>query len=206
MPTSMAPSPFKTKEEAEAVFEAFIQSLHQQFDDQLNDFADEFVSRMHPELGEFMAKVLETDEAGPDTNALEESPQYDLYYSYLSDTVRAVFLRLMNDFGPNIYGAIQHKESQRERALIGAPPPMVEEHDGQWANYTREQKLVAMGMQWPMTPEEVPPGYGDLVSSIIWYPERYGANGETIVCRNCKGAFIAHNSTTGACESDSAST
>lgn len=56
---------------------------------------------------------------------------------------------------------------------------------------------------WPMTPEEreAIPDYGDLVSSIIWYPiwandaERKGP----IVCGNCGGDFKDHDVHDGLC-------
>lgn len=53
---------------------------------------------------------------------------------------------------------------------------------------------------WPATPEEreAEADYGDLASSIIWYPI-YADDGATILCRNCRGAFEAHDMSDGLC-------
>lgn len=54
----------------------------------------------------------------------------------------------------------------------------------------------------PMRPEDVPEGYGDLVSTIIWVPTYdTGTEGQRIVvCRNCQTAFETHDKATTACQ------
>ena len=115
------PNPFKTKEDAEGAFEAFIGQLHSMIDDDLTDFVTNFTSRMHPELAESMQRMMLTDEGGGSIDAMEESPEYQLYFAHESDVISALLRRLVEDYSPNVYGSVQYRIHQRERALIGAP-------------------------------------------------------------------------------------
>ena len=53
---------------------------------------------------------------------------------------------------------------------------------------------------WPQTPEEreAIPDYGDLASTIIWWPERFDGT-DVIVCRNCGSFFDKHDPWDGCC-------
>ena len=58
---------------------------------------------------------------------------------------------------------------------------------------------------WPETPEEreAIPDYGDLASTVIWFPVYVAVpvDGVKIVaCRNCGGEFAAHDINDGGCD------
>lgn len=66
--------------------------------------------------------------------------------------------------------------------------------------------LIASIPPLPRTPEEreAIPDYGDLASSIIWYPIYADPWEETtarVVCRNCPSAFESHDPDDGLCPS-----
>jgi hypothetical protein len=115
------PNPFKTKEDAEGALDAFVRELHNNIDDELTTFATHFTARMHPELAETMRRILLDDLQGHSIDAAEESPEYQLYFAFESEVIRSILMKLVNDYSPNIYGMIQWKIAQRERAMVGAP-------------------------------------------------------------------------------------
>jgi hypothetical protein len=112
------PGPFKTVEDAQGEVSAFIQKLHKLIDDELTDFAEQFTMRAHYDL----ATVLQdAATAGGSLDAIENTPEYDLFYANSSMVIQHVLDKFRQEWASNIYGTIQWKIRQQERALVGAP-------------------------------------------------------------------------------------
>jgi hypothetical protein len=112
------PRPFMTVAEATAEVDVFIGRLHDSLDDTITEWAEEFITRVNPELSSVIDDVVHS---GSSIDALEATPEYDLFYATLSSTITHVLRKFAEQWDPYIYGQINYRARQRERAMEGAP-------------------------------------------------------------------------------------